>query len=65
MCMDRKDDVRITTLQDQWVEHFDQTCVHVDYRPGSFVIWDNWRVLHSRTGFQDTRRHLRRVFIDK
>lgn len=27
------------------------------------LLWDNWRMLHSRTAFEDRERHLKRVLV--
>lgn len=50
-------------LQKLLKKEFDRAHVAVRYRERDLLLWDNWRVLHSRTGFSDTARHLRRVQI--
>lgn len=50
-------------LQKLLQREFDRAHVAVRYRERDLLLWDNWRVLHSRTGFSDTARHLRRVQI--
>jgi TfdA family taurine catabolism dioxygenase TauD len=30
---------------------------------GALLVWDNWRMMHSRNPFTDRRRHLRRVLL--
>ncbi|ROO86422.1 alpha-ketoglutarate-dependent taurine dioxygenase [Actinocorallia herbida] len=30
---------------------------------GDLLVWDNWRMLHSRNAFLDRRRHLKRVLL--
>ncbi|MDX6742363.1 TauD/TfdA family dioxygenase [Actinocorallia sp. A-T 12471] len=30
---------------------------------GDLLVWDNWRMLHSRNAFRDRRRHLKRVLL--
>lgn len=35
----------------------------VTYAPRDMVVWDNWRMLHSRNAFDDPHRHLKRVQI--
>ncbi|MFD6299163.1 TauD/TfdA family dioxygenase [Streptomyces sp. NPDC060235] len=35
----------------------------VSYERNDLLHWDNWRVLHSRTAFEDPQRHLRRIQI--
>lgn len=45
------------------VEYFDNEHVAVDFEPRAFLVWDNHRMTHSRTGYTDRRRHLRRVWL--
>lgn len=42
---------------------FDARAVVVDYAANDMLVWDNWRMLHSRTPFSDKSRHLRRIQI--
>lgn len=61
--VDPAGDERLPVLQEQAVEFFDQQHVAVDFEPRAFLIWDNHRMTHSRTGYTDRRRHLRRVWL--
>jgi alpha-ketoglutarate-dependent taurine dioxygenase len=42
---------------------FDACHVAVRIDRNCLLIWDNWRMMHSRTSFTDRRRHLRRVLV--
>ncbi len=42
---------------------FEENHVAIKIERGTMLIWDNWRMLHSRNAFADRRRHLRRVLI--
>jgi alpha-ketoglutarate-dependent taurine dioxygenase len=42
---------------------FDREHTAVRIERNALLIWDNWRMLHSRTAFDDPRRHLRRVLV--
>lgn len=42
---------------------FEESHVAVRYRKRDLVVWDNWRMLHSRNAFEDPARHLKRVQI--
>ncbi|GAA4975821.1 TauD/TfdA dioxygenase family protein [Actinoplanes utahensis] len=42
---------------------FAEKHIAVRYQPRDMVVWDNWRMLHSRNAFQDPARHLKRVQI--
>ncbi|MEU6586864.1 TauD/TfdA family dioxygenase [Nocardia sp. NPDC046763] len=46
------------------LEHFDRTRVALRLARADLLVWDNWRMLHSRTAFRDPGRHLKRVLID-
>jgi alpha-ketoglutarate-dependent taurine dioxygenase len=37
--------------------------IAVTYQPRDMVVWENWRMLHSRNAFDDPHRHLKRVQI--
>jgi alpha-ketoglutarate-dependent taurine dioxygenase len=42
---------------------FERTHVAVDYERDAMLVWDNWRMLHSRNAFTDRGRHLKRIQI--
>src|SRR5262249_27760243 len=42
---------------------FDAQFVAVSIERNGLLLWDNWRMLHSRTAFSDRRRHLKRVMV--
>lgn len=44
-------------------KYFDEAFIGIRLLPGELLIWDNWRVLHSRSAFVDRRRHLKRMLI--
>lgn len=58
------DDVLPSVLE-RAVSYFDEEHVAVGYDPNALLIWDNHRMTHSRTGYTDQRRHLRRVWLDE
>jgi alpha-ketoglutarate-dependent taurine dioxygenase len=62
-CINHGDDPVLLSIRERLLEFFDRTHVAVDYDRGDLLVWDNHRVLHSRTKFTDRRRHLRRVWI--
>ena len=37
--------------------------VSIHYQPRDFLILDNWKVLHSRSAFEDSERWFKRVQI--
>jgi alpha-ketoglutarate-dependent taurine dioxygenase len=58
-----QDDPFAVGLQQRVAKFFDNHHVAVEYKRGDILIWDNWRMLHSRNAFGDRGRHLRRVQI--
>jgi len=46
-------------------EFFDRNHQPIFYKKNSLLLWDNWRMLHARTGFEDQTRHLKRVWLSK
>lgn len=58
------DDDPITKLILQWQQWFDEEHVAISYKRNDLLVFDNWRMLHGRSGFKDLRRHLQRLQID-
>jgi alpha-ketoglutarate-dependent taurine dioxygenase len=56
-----QDDVR--DAAQGMVKKFDENCWSFRWSPGAFLIWDNHRVVHSRTKYTDRARELRRVWL--
>lgn len=50
-------------LRRRLLDFFDDTHVAISFEPRALLVWDNHRMLHSRTGYSDPRRHLRRVWL--
>lgn len=59
----RGSDERIGPLLADAKEYFERHHVAVQYERRDMLVFDNWRMLHARSAFTDTRRHLRRVQI--
>jgi alpha-ketoglutarate-dependent taurine dioxygenase len=57
------DDLFYMGIRKRLVDFFDDTHVSVEFAKYSLLLWDNHRMLHSRTGFQDPDRHLLRVWL--
>lgn len=53
----------LADMRERLLRFFDDSHLAVTFDPGALLIWDNHRLLHSRTGYSDPRRHLRRVWI--
>lgn len=53
----------LTEIRERLVRFFDDTRVAVTFERNALLVWDNHRMLHSRTGYSDLRRHLRRVWL--
>ncbi|OGH64646.1 MAG: hypothetical protein A2821_04305 [Candidatus Magasanikbacteria bacterium RIFCSPHIGHO2_01_FULL_41_23] len=62
-CMQYSHDPVMTAIMKQCFYWFNEHHVAFFYQCNSFLIWDNWRVLHSRTAFEDNRREIKRVFL--
>ncbi len=61
-CMQTESSV-INKVADDLVDTFEEDHVSVTWSKNAFLIWDNHRMLHSRTSFQDKKRELRRVWL--
>lgn len=44
-------------------DFFDRTHDAIDIEKNGMLIWDNWRMMHSRNAFKDAGRHLCRVLM--
>lgn len=53
----------IDAIGGKLVERFEQEHMAITWKKNSFLIWDNHRVLHSRTAFTDRNRKLERVWL--
>jgi len=53
----------LADMRQRLVRFFDETHIAVTYEPNALLVWDNHRMLHSRTGYSDVRRHLRRAWL--
>jgi alpha-ketoglutarate-dependent taurine dioxygenase len=62
-CLDDGGDPFIAQIRQRMADFFDQQCSSIVYKRNSLLIWDNWRMLHARTGFTDQSRHLKRVWL--
>lgn len=62
-CMMCHDDAFILGIRERLYEFVMRNQIAIDYSTGSLLIWDNYRMVHWRTAFEDRRRHLRRVWI--
>ena len=61
--LDHGDSAEVQALQTRAHQHFDDTHVAIEYHKNDLLIWDNWRMMHSRNAFNDRGRHLRRIQI--
>jgi alpha-ketoglutarate-dependent taurine dioxygenase len=59
----RDEDDPITEVQAHGKAFFESQHVAIEYERADMLVWDNWRMLHSRNAFTDVGRHLRRVQI--
>ncbi|MEV8509798.1 TauD/TfdA family dioxygenase [Actinoplanes sp. NPDC051475] len=59
----RDDDDLVADIQTRVREYFEPQHISVRYERNDMLVWDNWRMLHSRTAFNDRNRHLRRIQI--
>lgn len=58
-----EDDELLERYRETGISFFEETCLAVKIEQNALLVWDNWRMLHSRTSFSDSRRHLRRVML--
>jgi alpha-ketoglutarate-dependent taurine dioxygenase len=56
-------DGAIDRIKRSALDFFEEMHVAVNIEKNGILLWDNYRMLHSRTGFEDRKRHLRRVWL--
>jgi alpha-ketoglutarate-dependent taurine dioxygenase len=44
-------------------DFFDGECLAINIERNGLLIWDNWRMMHSRNAFNDPGRHLKRILV--
>lgn len=59
----RVDDGFLPAFLESGLEFFAAKHTPIDIERNALLVWDNWRMLHSRNAFRDTNRHLKRVLI--
>jgi alpha-ketoglutarate-dependent taurine dioxygenase len=64
-CVVHEDDEFLLNLRERVLEFFTETHITADYEPNSLLIWNNHRMVHSRTGYTDRNRHLRRIWLSE
>ncbi|MEW5289798.1 GNAT family N-acetyltransferase [Erwinia papayae] len=53
----------VEKIGDKLVAKFEKEHLSIDWKKNSFLIWDNQRLVHSRTAFEDRNRELKRVWL--
>jgi alpha-ketoglutarate-dependent taurine dioxygenase len=61
-CVADADDF-LSDIQKRVVGYFDAHHVSVKYERNALLVWDNHRMVHSRTAYEDRARLLKRVWI--
>lgn len=48
---------------DRLLQFFQEFSTSILIQPNSLLLWDNWRMVHSRTQYRDRERHLLRYWL--
>lgn len=59
----RDSDPYLNDIASRFLEFFDNEKIAINWTRNAFLIWDNFRMLHSRTQYQDPKRELKRVYL--
>jgi hypothetical protein len=59
----RVDDGLLPRYIDGGRQFFEAGKLPIRIARNAVLIWDNWRMMHARSGFSDRGRHLRRVLL--
>lgn len=59
----REGDPCLNDIAHRFLQFFDDEKISIKWSKNAFLIWDNFRMLHSRTQYQDRDRELKRVYL--
>ena len=59
----RESDRTLNNIATRFLQFFDDEKIAINWSKNDFLIWDNFRMLHSRTTYQDRDRELKRVYL--
>ncbi|MEV7008423.1 TauD/TfdA family dioxygenase [Streptosporangium sp. NPDC051022] len=59
----RVEDGFLPSFLERGMSFFEENHEAISIERNGLLVWDNWRMLHSRNSFKDRGRHLRRVLI--
>lgn len=61
--VDFKNDMLTKQICEKFLEHFEKEFISFKWEKNDFLIWDNHRMVHSRTQYEDNSRLLKRVWL--
>ncbi len=62
-CMERNGDQIAEDFSEKMVDQFKTDHKYIRWSKNDFLIWDNFRILHSRDAYQDRTRELKRLWL--
>lgn len=60
----REDDAYLDDIAKRFLQFCNDEKISIKWSKGAFLIWDNFRMLHSRTQYEDRSRELKRVYMN-
>ena len=63
--INRECDRFLDNILNRFLQFFDDEKIAIKWSKNAFLIWDNFRMLHSRTSYQDSDRELKRVYLSQ
>lgn len=57
-------DPYLDDIANRFLQFFDDEKISINWSKNAVLIWDNFRMLHSRTSFRDSDRELKRVYLN-
>lgn len=61
--INRDNEPYLDDITKRFLQFFDDEKISIKWFKNAFLIWDNFRMLHSRTQYQDRDRELKRVYL--
>jgi alpha-ketoglutarate-dependent taurine dioxygenase len=59
----KRDEPYLDDIANRFLQFFDDEKISIKWFKNDLLIWDNFRMLHSRTQYQDRDRELKRVYL--
>lgn len=64
-CMHTSQNQDINDVINEFKRHIDKNTEQIEWKKNSLLVWDNYRMVHSRGSFTNPKRELKRLWISQ